>query len=77
MKLQKRSLKHLEMFKTLFIAFYIGGTEQARISARRLKKQVYDRDCHELLGLIQVQTDEKIATCINDMMSNYRREGIL
>jgi len=77
MKLQKRSLKHLEMFKTLFIAFYIGGTEQARISAKRLKKQVYDRDCHKLLGLIQTQADEKVAIWINNMMASYRKEGIL
>jgi len=77
MILKKRSLKHLEVFKTLFIAFYIGGTEQARISAKRLKKQVYDRDCHELLSLIQTQTDEKITTCINSMISNYRAEGLL
>lgn len=77
MKIQKRSLKHLEIFKTLFIAFYMGGVEQARVSAKRLKKQVYDRDCHELLGLIQTQTDEKITNCINSMMANYRKEGIL
>ena len=55
----------------------MGGVEQARISAKRLKKQVYDRDCHELLGLIQTQTDEKITACINNMIDNYRKEGIL
>ena len=77
MRLRKRSLKHLEIFKTLFIAFYIGGVEQTRISAKRLKKQVYGRDCHELLSLIQTKTDEKIKTCINNMMANYRKEGIL
>lgn len=77
MNLQRRSLKHLDIFKSLFIAFYMGGVDQARLSAKRLKKQVYDRDCHELLGLIQTQTDEKITTCINNMMSNYRKDGIL
>ena len=77
MKLQKRSSKHLEIFKTLFIAFYIGGVEQARVSAKRLKKQVYDRDCHKLLGLIQTKTDEKVTIWINNMMASYRQEGIL
>ena len=77
MRLRKRSLKHLEIFKTLFIAFYIGGVEQARISAKRLKKQVYDRDCHELLSLIQTQADEKVAIWINNMVASYRKEGIL
>lgn len=77
MKLQKRSLKHLEIFKSVFIAFYMGGVEQTRIAAKRLKKQVYDRDCYELLSLIQTQTDEKITQCINSMVENYRKEGIL
>ena len=76
--LQRRSYKHLELFKSLFIAFYMGGTEQARQSAKKLKSQVNERDTSELLfRLSKTATDEQIETTINKMFNNFIKYGML
>ena len=76
--LQRRSYKHLELFKSLFIAFYMGGAEQARQSAKKLKSQVNERDTSELLFRIsKTATDEQVETTINKMFNNFIKYGML
>ena len=76
--LQRRSYKHLELFKSLFIAFYMGGVEQARKSAKKLKSQVNERDTSELLfRLSKTATDEQVETTIKRMVSGFKEQGVI
>ena len=76
--LQRRSYKHLELFKSLFIAYYMGGTEQARQSAKKLKGQVNERDTSELLfRLSKTATDEQVKTTITNMINGFNKQGII
>ena len=76
--LQRRSYKHLDLFKSLIISYYMGGVEQARKSAKKLKGQVNERDCSELLFRIsKTATDEQIKTTINNMHNNFIKHGVI
>ncbi len=76
--LQRRSYKHLDLFKSLFIAFYMGGVQQARKSAKKLKSHVNERDTSELLfRLSKTATDEQVETTIKRMITGFKEQGIL
>ena len=56
----------------------MGGTEQARKSAKKLKSQVNERDTSELLyRLSTTATDEQVETTINKMFSNFVKYGVM
>jgi len=56
----------------------MGGTEQARQSAKKLKSQVNERDTSELLfRLSKTATDEQVETTINKMFNNFIKYGML
>lgn len=76
--LQRRSYKHLELFKTLFIAYYMGGVDQARMSAKKLKKQVNERDASKLLfNISKNATDEQVEESITNMLKEFSKQGII
>ena len=76
--LQKRSHKHLELLKSLFIAFFMGGADQARKSAKKLKGQVNERDTAELLfRLSKTATDDQLTIIIERMQTNFIEKGII
>ena len=76
--LQRRSYKHLDLFKSLIISYYMGGVEQARKSAKKLKVQVNERDCSRLLlGLSNTATDEEIETIMNNIIKGFKHQGAI
>lgn len=60
------------------IAYFMGGADQARKSAKKLKSQVNERDCSELLfRLAKTATDEQIKATIERMHLNFKETGIV
>lgn len=76
--LQKRSYKHLDLFQSLIIAYLMGGVNQARKSAKKLKSQTNERDCSELLTKLHKHaTDEQVEKTIERMHVNFKEYGVL
>ena len=76
--LQRRSYKHLELFKSLFIAFYMGGVEQARKSAKKLKGQTNEKDTSKLLTwLAKDASSEQLEERITNMINGFNKQGII
>lgn len=55
------------ILQSLFIAYFMGGVKQARLSAKRLKGQTRDVRLQSLLVSLQSQQSDTIAFYIHNM----------
>ena len=56
----------------------MGGIEQARQSAKKLKNQVNERDTSELLFRIsKTATNEQVEATITRMITGFKEQGVI